>query len=192
MSRSFRIFKCGTFGPKTALAKVLDLNPDLPKKTYQEQKELIFSKKVSYSDAFSRAMQALGHQAEEVMADIPWHQMQWARENGIEFDPAKWQSEVLTAQIRKYKPEILYFQGDINLPRNIWDNVKQVFPSVRKTVVHSGFPQNLEALKLADLVLVATRSLVRQYSDLVFEVVWFTTISIKTCTNTFSRTNNRE
>jgi hypothetical protein len=80
------------------------------------------------ADFYSHALRALGHQAIDIHANNGAAQQAWGREHDVAFapcdrapralfpwtcrmDPGKWQYEVLAAQFRHYKPDVVLNQA---------------------------------------------------------------------------------
>ena len=86
-------------------------NPKFEKSNYDEMLKIFFNRSILYSDGFTHSLRSLGQSAHEIIADFDILQKQWARENGIKYDPENWMTNILMAQIKEIKPEVIYFQG---------------------------------------------------------------------------------
>src|SRR6266700_6048277 len=58
--------------------------PDLVAATYAEQLEVRNNSRFGVADYYSRNLQELGHEAEELHVNNWWLQYAWARENGVD------------------------------------------------------------------------------------------------------------
>jgi spore maturation protein CgeB len=163
--RKFRILRVSHLAYPQALTALLYKYPDIQKKPYLEQSELLFNEKLVYSNSFSRAMRQLGHIADEVVYDIDWLQKTWAKEHSVSYSQSTWEQEILLAQIEAMRPEILYFQHSPPLPYEIWKDLKNRYPFIKKIVVHRGFPGSFDTLGSVDLLMVGNRYLVTQYAN---------------------------
>ena len=71
---------------------------------YKEIQENFFTKKISYSDVFSRNMKKLGNKSEEIIINFEYLQNQWAKEN-IKSNTNKLNNNlILEMQIEKFQP----------------------------------------------------------------------------------------
>lgn len=104
-------------------------------KPYEEQWRSLMNQCFGVADFYSTNLRKLGHEATEVVANCEPLQRQWAKENGIKlietkpswtvrmrrgFIPwpqrirsAEWFYAVLIAQVKHYRPDVLYIQ-DMN------------------------------------------------------------------------------
>ena len=108
--------------------------------------ESYFDSNIIYSDSFSSSFNALGQDAYEIIADFEILQKQWARENGVECVSESWMGEILLAQIKKLKPDIVYFQSiEWNIPGQLFsdrksDNLikilKEECPFIKKFIIN--------------------------------------------------------
>jgi len=99
--------------------------PQTVSKSYKEQKRMIFEECFGTADFYSKNLKKLGHQTEEIISNDPILQKKWARENKIKYTPdyfskipklrswfkIKWPEQILKAQIKKFKPDIIYCQS---------------------------------------------------------------------------------
>lgn len=165
MTKSFRILRVSHLAYPTSLVSFFEKYPNIHQKSYSEQLKLFFAQKLGYGDSFSRAMNQLGHQVEEVVDDLEWLQKTWAKENSIAYSEETWHQEILLAQIQVIRPEILYFQHTPLLPYEVWRNLKYTYPCIKKIVVHRAFPGDFDKLGSVDLLMVGTRHMVTQYAN---------------------------
>lgn len=112
---------------------------------YQEQKQELLSACFGTSDYYSRHLNDLGHEATDIVANCVSLQLQWAREHGFKVNRVttrmapKWQRvpiagrllassrgllAILSEQIRRENPDVLYVQ-DIGLfPSSVLNSLK--------------------------------------------------------------------
>jgi hypothetical protein len=122
----------------------------------------LFKLRFVYSDAFSRAMRQLGHDAYDIVWDFELVQRQWAHEHDVDCQVENWQSTVLLEQIKALRPDVVYFQGTelavpgrvnkarkgLNWPSMLADGV----PAIKLIAMYSGFPSRVDRLKGVDLL----------------------------------------
>jgi spore maturation protein CgeB len=127
-------------------------HPGLESEAYEEQLQLRNESLFGVADFYSSNLRELGQTAWDVHANNEFMQQQWAREQGLRVSPArqwqfrlrkgvvpwwfrvtnqKWFYEILAAQIRYYKPDVLLNQdiGGIST-----DFLRELKPRVRLLV----------------------------------------------------------
>lgn len=117
------------------LRSFYEQHPDLLRRSYAEHWRILMDQCFGTADFYSSNLVKLCHKATEVVANCEPLQRQWAKEHGIElvetkprwtvrmrrgFIPwpqrirsAEWFYTVLTAQVKHYRPDVLYIQ-DMN------------------------------------------------------------------------------
>ena len=135
-------------------------HPWLRDKSYLEEQSTLFKQAYVYANSFSKAMQQLGNESEEIVYDLKPLQIKWAKENGISFSKKNWQEEILLAQIEKLRPDVLFFQDIHALSLERMQEIKRLFPFVKALVIFRGFPgwndQLFSVLSLADIAFVGS------------------------------------
>ncbi len=122
------------------------------KASYDEQWGLIISECFGTSDFYSSNLQQLGHEATEVITNCEPMQRQWAKEQGIHLEADRgwalttrkgiipwisrphnldWSYKVLAAQVKAYRPDVLYVQDMNSLSASFLHEIK---PGVRLIV----------------------------------------------------------
>ena len=103
-------------------------SPELAAETFARQMAARMETMFGVADFYSQALRNLGHFAIDVHANNGPAQQAWGREHGVTFapcgsnpremfpwtcrmEPGKWQYEVLAAQIRHYRPDVLLNQA---------------------------------------------------------------------------------
>ena len=93
-----------------ALEDLYASDPNLHKKSFDEQSCQFFERFLVYSDSFSRAMRKLGNESYEILYNAEHIQKAWAEENGVKYGE-NWMRDISFEQIRLLKPDVIYFQG---------------------------------------------------------------------------------
>ena len=123
-------------------------HPDLARHPYAEQWRVLMDQCFGVADFYSSNLKKLGHEATEIIANCGLLQRQWAREQGVKLDEAKWTVRmwkrfipwpqriqfakwfypVLTAQVKHYRPDVLHIQ-DMNGTSPAF--LREIMPYVR-------------------------------------------------------------
>ncbi len=148
-----------------AMNQAKKLFPENCTKSFDDSLALLLSKKFIYSDAFSRNMNNLGHVVKEAIYDFEPLQKKWANENGISIEDKDWMLACTLDQIRKFEPEVLYFQDVYGLPLEIRKSIKSNFPFIKLMVLHKGFPSHLDELSDFDLIFAGTPGIAKSFTD---------------------------
>ena len=151
----------------------LEKNPKFINIGYKKMLESYFDSNIIYSDSFSSSFNALGQDAYEIIADFEILQKQWARENGVECVSESWMGEILLAQIKKLKPDIVYFQSiEWNIPGQLFsdrksDNLikilKEECPFIKKFIIYSGYPSDTDSIEGADIFFTSDPGIFKHY-----------------------------
>lgn len=161
----YKILRISGLSNRELLIPLYINNPTLAGESYENQKAAIFKQHYIYTDSFSRGMRTLGHDAIEVIDDVEILQKLWAKENGVTFDIKNWHNDILLAQIRLIKPDIIFFQDIHSLPYSIRRDLKKIFPFIRYVIVHKGSHGYIDQMREVDLLLVGTPKLVKQCEE---------------------------
>ncbi len=142
------------------LLNQLEKNKTFCALSYTDKQKNLFNNAFVYSNSISRAMESIGYEAYEIVYDCKILQKTWAKEKGISFSSEKWQIEILLAQLKELRPDILYFQDIYSLPYEIKKNLKTLIPSLKLLIIFRGFPNSspelLKELSLAEILLVGS------------------------------------
>src|SRR5215213_9036371 len=82
--------------------------PELAEKTYEEQRRELLDDLYLWSDFWSVALGKLGYEAEEIIANVEPMQKRWAAENDVAYDESNWRFDIVAAQVKAFKPDILF------------------------------------------------------------------------------------
>lgn len=138
--------------------------------SYKEMKKQIFDNFYVYADSFSYGMTVAGNEAEECLYDFKPLQILWAKENNVSYNDHSWQTDIIMAQISKFKPDVLYFQDIHSMPIHIKTQLKNNFPFIKLLVLFRGWPGgNLnfyrQEFKFADLIFVGSPILLDKFNQ---------------------------
>lgn len=126
-------------------------HPVLAEKSYAEQKAALDYDAFGWADFWSNALIPLGYDVMEVAWNVETMQRAWARENFIS-DPAGISlKEIVVAQVKRFKPEILWFD---DLDEDLLRQIRSEVPSIKLVLgwVGSAIPQT-KLWQHMDLVL---------------------------------------
>jgi spore maturation protein CgeB len=150
------------------LASHYRANPGLAQAGYERQHRALLDSSFGTSDAYSRGLAALGHEAVELVANCRPMQLKWAEERSLSLPPAarlrparlSWGTmrRILDAQIEEFRPDVVYVQDvghvDRLQPRSLEAHGRLLVAQVGSE------PSSLKALRRYDLVTTLVPSLV--------------------------------
>jgi spore maturation protein CgeB len=129
-----RLLKITTFYP-SYLQYYYHKHPTLAAKSFAEQKAALDYDAFGWADYWTNALTPLGYDVMELTYNIEPMQRAWAREHSIRDSDSIGLKEILIAQIKKFQPEILWFDdSDVNLLKQI----RYEIPSIRLVLGWSG------------------------------------------------------
>ncbi|MFA5879134.1 MAG: glycosyltransferase [Candidatus Margulisiibacteriota bacterium] len=132
-------------------------------KKYQEIKSSIYQDCFAQSNFYEKYLQALGVSVDSVILNDAILQHQWAKENNLKITKY-WQKEILYAQIKKFKPEVLYFDDHIFSGEEI-SRLKSDFSFIKLIIGFccSPFKNLFSVLGKYDFLLTCTPCFVKEF-----------------------------
>lgn len=106
-------------------------HPGLADQSYDQQLSAILNDFFYWPPYLIPEFRALGHEAEIVYGNIGPLQQAWAREHHIEVGPENGQFEIVLEQIKRFRPDVLWFGG---ADYYLGDFLHQVKPYCRRIV----------------------------------------------------------
>ena len=161
--RNYRILRIAGVHYQEAIDLFQRANPDAQSLSSGEFLDRFLGMKAIYSDGFSRNMKLLGNEAWELLYDFEPLQKKWAAEHGVAYDAKRWKIEILLAQIRHHRPDILYMQDVQAIPFPIRKNLKDDYPFLKLLIAYKGFTGAEGELGNIDLLAVGNPMLRRHY-----------------------------
>ncbi len=114
-----------TYYPKY-LQSSYDNNPDLSAFSYDQQRQFLMDQCFGTADFYSKNLEKLGYEAEEIIVNCKPLQFKWAEENNLSINfglqkrrirgfsvpyiGQKWLYPILFSQIKNLKPDVIHFQ----------------------------------------------------------------------------------
>jgi spore maturation protein CgeB len=106
---SYRFQKFTTVYPDFT-RQFLNENTDYPSLSYSELYERFVGSHYGWANYYAKNLNNLGVQAEDLFVDIEPLQKAWAREHGVEYSRDNWQRDIMLAQVKSFRPDVLYLQ----------------------------------------------------------------------------------
>ena len=138
--------------------------PGLRAQSYVQQHRALMDDCFLWSDFWSVALGDLGYESEEIVANIEPMQKRWAMEQGVEFDEPQWLFQIVLAQIKKFRPEILFVTDYSTFSASFIHQVKSDVPSIKLVLGWCGAPyRDGSVFNEYDLILCCIPELVEHF-----------------------------
>jgi len=156
-----RLLRISTWYP-LYLRQFYDRQPGLTLEPYAEQHARLMADCFGLADFWARALRAeVGYEAEEIIANVESMQKAWANEQGQSYTEEDWLFEITTAQIKAFKPDVLFVNDYITFTASYLRELKSECPSIRLVLGWCGGPYpDLSVFREYDVVLSCIPELV--------------------------------
>jgi len=140
--------------------------PGLAEKSYDEQRDALLGDYYFWSDFWSVALEERGYEAEEIIANVEPLQKRWAAENGVGYNEASWLFDIVAAQVKAFKPDVLFVTDYIVFTAEFVRMLKAECPSIKLTLGWCGAPyKDGSIFHEYDIVLSCIPELVEHFRD---------------------------
>jgi spore maturation protein CgeB len=93
-----------------------------------------------WADFWTKAFGKLNYEVWEPVCNAEPQQKTWAREHGVKYDEDNWPLEITEAQVRYFKPDILFVHDYYTFSRHFLENLRHTCPSIRLIMGWCGAP----------------------------------------------------
>jgi hypothetical protein len=146
------------------LAKFYGERPELAAESFENQRRALMADCFGWADFWSVALSGLGYEADEVVANVGPMQKRWAHDHGISFDASDWALGIAAAQVKAFRPDVLFVVDHHNFPAPFVRQLKSECPSIKLVLGWCGAPYNDPAIfRECDLVLSCIPELVEHF-----------------------------
>ncbi len=148
-----RLLRIGSNYP-VFLHRVYHKYPGLDVSSYADQQTALMQESFGWADAWKIALEPFGYEVWEPVANARPAQAAWAREAGCAFDETEWIAQVTAAQVKAFRPDILFVNDYSTFSPDFIRRLRAECPSIRLIVAWCGAPYpNGDFFKACDLVL---------------------------------------
>jgi spore maturation protein CgeB len=127
---SYRLVKITSYY-KDFLSYYYNNNPKIGEVMYEQQHAHLMKQRFAWSDAYAYAFNQLWYDAHELVANARPLQEQWCNENGVKAGTDK---EILVAQLKQLKPEIIWLQDSYSFNGDFIRFLKRQIPSIKLAI----------------------------------------------------------
>jgi spore maturation protein CgeB len=167
---TYKIVKITSFY-KAFLNDYYSKNKDIINKSYSEQYDNLMAQKYGWSDYFKKHLAGHGIETIEIIHNAYPLQMAWANEN----DFVK-SSNIVIAQLKYYKPDVIFFQDSVSFSVDFYNEVKRSVPSVKLMFGHCCTPfstENIKAFSKFDFLLTCSPHFLKKFESHGLKVILF-------------------
>lgn len=158
-----RLLKLGVYN-QTYLSQFCEQRHALSAQTYAVQHAALMEDAYGSSDFWTTALNKLGYETSDTVANHEPLQRRWAMENNVAWDANNWLVAITVAQIKAFRPETLIVADYSTFNADAIRQIKRECPSVRLVLGWCGAPySDSSVFREWDIVLSCIPELVEQF-----------------------------
>jgi spore maturation protein CgeB len=100
--------------------------PDYKNLSFDELHERFVNTHYGWANYFSRHLNALGNEAQDMFSSFEALQRIWAKENGLPHNNGNWLEDIALSQVRAFQPDVLMLEDLYLFGRNFREKARQV------------------------------------------------------------------
>lgn len=128
--------------------------PGLGDSPYADQQRALADDCFLWADFWTRSLGRIGYDVWESVGNAGPMQKAWARENGASYGEATWVTDILAAQVRQFRPDVLFVADHNAYRRAFIERLRQDTPSIRLVLGWCGAPYaDKETFQAYDIIL---------------------------------------
>ena len=140
--------------------------PNLQHQAYPLQHAALINDCFGSSDFWTRALNKLGYETCDVIANAEPLQKMWAKEHGLVVDSSTWLFDITAAQVKAFQPDVLLVADYSTVTAEFLRTLKDACPSIRLILGWCGAPYHDDSVfRECDVVLSCVPELVRNFQD---------------------------
>jgi spore maturation protein CgeB len=146
------------------LKKIYYSSPNLETKSFLEQYNVISRDCFGWANFWTLALEKIDYQVWEPIANARSMQTTWARENALQTSNKNCLEEIVIAQVKSFKPDILFVDDYITFTKELLDEIRSSCSSIKLIVGWCGsFYNDNNIFKSYDLILSNIPELVEEF-----------------------------
>lgn len=169
-----RFFKCSSFDP--SYLRSFDAgHPDLKNLKYAEHRSILMADCYGWADFWQKNLEDMGKViCADVVVNAEALQKKWALENSVKWKKDNWTLEILLAQIRDFRPDILFTHDFASVTPAFRHFVRQEVPSIKMIIGWDGVARcDAAHFSGCDLILSCSKHVVDYYRSQGVRGVYF-------------------
>lgn len=149
---------------KFALKYYYNQNPEITTKSYTAQYNDLMSFRLGWSDFYTKALEKLGLETQEIVYNAEFLQKKWAEENNTSSSGLN----LVLEQFQKFNPDIIWFQDSFSFPEDFLKILKSKIPNLKILIGNCCSPftkENLKTFKLCDFVTTCSPVFIESFNE---------------------------
>lgn len=160
-----RLIRITTNHP-TYLKQFYAQRPELKEETYSVQYQALMADCFCWADFLPYALSKLGYEVWGPVGNAEPMQKAWAQENGVSYDRKSWKTDIITAQIKNFRPDIVLVYDHHSHSADFLKYLRSECSFIQLMIVWCGSPySDISVFKPHDLVLSNITSIVDYLRD---------------------------
>ncbi|MBA3357188.1 MAG: glycosyltransferase [Pyrinomonadaceae bacterium] len=140
--------------------------PNLASEAYSVQHAALMDDCFGSANFWTAALNNLGYETCDIVANAEPMQTMWAKEQGLKFDQSHWLFDITAAQIKAFRPDVLLVADYSTLTAVFLRHLKDICPSIRLVLGWCGAPfQDGSIFYECDIVLSCVPELVSRFQE---------------------------
>ncbi|HKR21820.1 MAG TPA: glycosyltransferase [Pyrinomonadaceae bacterium] len=140
--------------------------PHYKQLSYREFWALYQQRCSGWHNNFSAHLPKLGYEAQDICVNFEYLQKLWAKENGVSYDNDNWLKDIATAQIKAFRPDVMFLDDLYVTDAAFRQFLREVSPTPVKLIGWRAAPtEDYSVLRDLDLVLTCTSHFAKQMQD---------------------------
>lgn len=141
-------------------------HPKLKQEAYSVQYQTLMADCFGWADFWTHAFSKLGYKVWEPVGNAEPMQKVWARENQVSYDEKTWLTDIITAQVKHFQPDVVFVNDYTTYSAEFFSYLRSECPSIRFVIGWCGAPySDGSVFKAYDLVLSNIPFLVSQFRE---------------------------
>jgi hypothetical protein len=159
-----RLLKIGVYYP-TYLEQFYARLPGLAAQPYAAQHAALIGDCFGSSDFWTKALSELGYETYDLVANAESMQKTWAAEHGLAFGENDWLFEIMSAQVKDFRPDVLIVADYSTVTAAFLRHLRETCPSLRLVLGWCGAPyRDGSVFGECDVVLSCVPELVEHFT----------------------------
>lgn len=138
-------------------------HPCLANRPYVEQHAALMADSFGGAEIWATGLKDFGYATSRIIANAERAQKRWALENGLAYDEPSWLLEIVEAQVKTFRPDVLFYS---TLPASFLRHLKSICPTIRLVFGWCGAPYKKPAVfDEVDVVLSNIPEMVQHFRE---------------------------
>ena len=121
----YRFQKFTTIYPKFVRPFASQL-PDYHRLGYDQLHVKYIDQYYGWSDYYSRNLEALGHESQEIFVNFEHLQKLWAKEHDVKYTRRGWLFEIVLGQVRMFQPTVIFLEDTYVFDRSFRQQLREI------------------------------------------------------------------